>query len=139
MTDLHPVQGGRYNLSCLMSRKPVISFPHVCYNAQTSSFTLQVPEITDYTMEGRTYRYYNGDPLYPFGYGLSYTQFMYSGLSVSPTSVKKGENVLVTVTVENKGMFDADEVILIRVRNLKFAIYLKFATRGNTNKVNELW
>ena len=70
----------------------------------------QVAPITDYTMEGRTYRYYNGDPLYPFGYGLSYSKFQYSGLSVNPQSVEPGQSVTVTVIVENIGNCDADEV-----------------------------
>ena len=66
--------------------------------------------MTDYTMVGRTYRYFKGDPLYPFGYGLSYTTFQYSDLSVSPAKIGPGEKVTVTVSVQNTGKYDADEV-----------------------------
>ncbi|ELU08656.1 hypothetical protein CAPTEDRAFT_228276 [Capitella teleta] len=71
----------------------------------------QVPSITDYNMTGHTYRYFDGgDPLYPFGYGLSYTSFHYQTVSVSPTSVRAGGNVTVTVQVLNRGPYNADEV-----------------------------
>ena len=73
---------------------------------------LQVPPITDYNMTGHTYRYFaeGEEPLYPFGYGLSYSSFHYQKLSVVPTSVKAGQNVTVTVQVLNRGPYDADEV-----------------------------
>ena len=54
-------------------------------------------------MKNRTYRYYQGKPLFPFGYGLSYTTFAYSGLKVSPESSKAGAPVNVSVTVTNSG------------------------------------
>ena len=73
--------------------------------------TAQVPDVTDYTMVGRTYRYYNGHPLYPFGYGLSYSTFQYSGLSVTPKAITPDQNVTVKVTVMNSGSKDSDEVI----------------------------
>ena len=62
-------------------------------------------------MEGRTYRYYKGEPLYPFGYGLSYSKFYYDALSVSPQSISPGSNVTVTFSVRNLGPYDADEVM----------------------------
>jgi beta-glucosidase len=70
----------------------------------------QVPPISNYTMVNRTYRYFEGIPLYPFGYGLSYTTFSYSDLVVSPSLVKAGDNVTVKVTVQNTGPLDGDEV-----------------------------
>ncbi|ELT96258.1 hypothetical protein CAPTEDRAFT_179825 [Capitella teleta] len=76
----------------------------------------QVPNITDYTMKGRTYRYYTEDPLYPFGYGLSYTQFKYSDLKVTPLEVTKGQEIRVKVKVTNIGLYDADEVRIIVVQ-----------------------
>jgi beta-glucosidase len=69
----------------------------------------QLPPFTDYSMQGRTYRYFKGEPLYPFGYGLSYTRFAYSNLRVK--SVKIGEPVKVTVDVTNVGERDGDEVV----------------------------
>ena len=64
--------------------------------------TDQLPPFDDYDMKGRTYRYFNGKPLYPFGYGLSYTRFAYSGLKVAPR-IKAGDTLAVDVTVRNSG------------------------------------
>ena len=61
-------------------------------------------------MKGRTYRYFEGDPLYPFGYGLSYTIFKYSNLKLSSSSIAAGDNLTVSVDVMNTGNLDADEV-----------------------------
>ncbi len=66
--------------------------------------------MTNYTMEGRTYRYFEGDPLYPFGYGLSYTTFQYSDLKLSSSSIQMGQSIEAEVTVQNTGGMDADEV-----------------------------
>ena len=62
-------------------------------------------------MEGRTYRYFKGDPLYPFGYGLSYTHFEYHQMLYTP-SIKAGENVDVDIIIRNMGKFEAEEVSL---------------------------
>ena len=72
----------------------------------------QVGPITDYTMKGRTYRYYEGSPMFPFGYGLSYSTFIYSSLVLNSRKVKAGEAVSLTATVKNRGPYDADEVRL---------------------------
>jgi beta-glucosidase len=69
----------------------------------------QLPPFEDYAMKGRTYRYFEGKPLYPFGYGLSYTTFDYKGLQVTP-SVKAGDPVSADVTVTNTGKVAGDEV-----------------------------
>ena len=60
-------------------------------------------------MKGRTYRYYNGEPLYPFGYGLSYSQFEYRDIVV-PAEIPQGGTARLIVTVRNIGPYDADEV-----------------------------
>ncbi len=70
----------------------------------------QLPPFEDYAMKGRTYRYFDGKPLYPFGYGLSYTTFSYSGLKVPATPVKAGDPVTAEVTVTNTGKRPGDEV-----------------------------
>jgi beta-glucosidase len=70
----------------------------------------QIPAFEDYNMSGKTYRFFTQEPLYPFGYGLSYTTFIYSGLSIPETSVA-GEKVTVRVTVTNSGRFGGDEVV----------------------------
>ena len=69
----------------------------------------QLPPFEDYAMKGRTYRYFGGTPLYPFGYGLSYTTFSYSGLNV-PKSVEAGSPLVAEVTVTNTGKQAGDEV-----------------------------
>ncbi|MGA3135820.1 MAG: glycoside hydrolase family 3 C-terminal domain-containing protein [Terracidiphilus sp.] len=70
----------------------------------------QLPPFEDYAMKGRTYRYFEGTPLYPFGYGLSYTTFSYSGLTVPTITVPAGSPVVVDVTVTNTGRRAGDEV-----------------------------
>jgi len=69
----------------------------------------QLPPFEDYAMKGRTYRYFEGVPLYPFGYGLSYTKFSYGGLGV-PESVEAGSPLVAEVTVTNTGAKAGDEV-----------------------------
>ncbi len=71
----------------------------------------QLPHFEDYSMSGRTYRYFAGEPLFPFGYGLSYTTFTYSNLSVPTAAVAAGEPVKAEVTVTNKGSKAGDEVV----------------------------
>ena len=70
----------------------------------------QLPPFEDYNMDGRTYRYFKGDPLYPFGHGLRYTQFSYSDLKV-PATVTPDENIPVSVIVKNIGERASDEVV----------------------------
>ncbi len=69
----------------------------------------QLPPFEDYAMKGRTYRYFEGTPLYPFGYGLSYTTFSYGGLNV-PAAVEAGNSLTAEVTVTNTGVKAGDEV-----------------------------
>jgi len=77
----------------------------------------QLPNFEDYGMANRTYRYFTGKPLYPFGYGLSYTKFNYSDLSVPTQAVVAGQPVAADVTVTNTGKIAGDEVV---------QVYLKF-------------
>jgi beta-glucosidase len=69
----------------------------------------QLPHFEDYSMSNRTYRYFKGKPLYPFGYGLSYTTFAYKDLSI-PGDLKAGDPLSVDVTVTNTGKLAGDEV-----------------------------
>jgi len=71
----------------------------------------QLPPFENYAMKGRTYRYFEGTPLYPFGYGLSYTTFAYSGLTVPVEPVPAGSPVRAEVTVTNTGKVGGDEVV----------------------------
>ena len=77
----------------------------------------QLPNFEDYGMANRTYRYFDGKPLYPFGYGLSYTRFSYSDLSVPSQALAAGQPVAADVTVTNTGKVEGDEVV---------QVYLKF-------------
>jgi beta-glucosidase len=71
----------------------------------------QLPLFEDYRMEGRTYRYFKDKPLYPFGYGLSYTKFKYSNLKISQSKIKIGEELLISVDVKNIGERAGDEIV----------------------------
>ena len=71
----------------------------------------QLPHFEDYSMRNRTYRYFTGKPLYPFGYGLSYTTFSYSDLTLPTEPVKAGDPVMASVTVTNSGKVAGDEVV----------------------------
>ena len=69
----------------------------------------QLPDFKDYAMKGRTYRYFEGKPLYPFGYGLSYSTFGYKGLKL-PKGINAGAPLVAEVTVTNAGKVEGDEV-----------------------------
>ncbi|MBS0011433.1 MAG: glycoside hydrolase family 3 C-terminal domain-containing protein [Bacteroidales bacterium] len=78
----------------------------------------QLPPFEDYDMEGRTYRYFRGEPLYPFGYGLSYTSFEYTDLDI-PGRVNSGELIEVSVSVKNTGSRTGEEVVQLYVTDEK--------------------
>ena len=80
--------------------------------------TDQLPDFMDYGMEGHTYRYFRGTPLYPFGYGLSYTTFSIGRGKLSKASVPAGKGVKVTVPVTNTGDRAGDEVVQVYVKSL---------------------
>ena len=77
----------------------------------------QLPPFEDYTMTGRTYRYFKGEPLYSFGYGLSYTRFEYSNLII-PDESKTNDSITVSVEVHNSGKIGGDEVVQLYIKNL---------------------
>ena len=83
--------------------------------------TEQLPPFEDYSMKERTYKYFTGSPLYPFGLGLSYTTFDYSGLSV-PRSVQAGDSVRISVTVKNTGRMTGDEVVQLYVTDREASV-----------------
>jgi len=78
----------------------------------------QIPAFENYDMKGKTYRFFTGEPLYPFGYGLSYTTFTYSNLSL-PEKVLAGERVKVKVNVTNSGKTEGDEVVELYITDEK--------------------
>jgi beta-glucosidase len=81
----------------------------------------QLPTFEDYAMKNRTYRYFEGQPLYPFGYGLSYSKFEYSNLKLSSPRLKAGNALDVDVDVKNASPVEGDEVV---------ELYLTFPKRA---------
>jgi len=71
----------------------------------------QLPPFEDYSMRNRTYRYFEGKPLYAFGYGLSYSQFEYSNLKLSKSELNAGDSLEVDFEVENTNHREGDEVV----------------------------
>ncbi|MDD3061617.1 MAG: glycoside hydrolase family 3 C-terminal domain-containing protein [Massilibacteroides sp.] len=77
----------------------------------------QLPDFEDYNMKGRTYRYMTETPLYPFGYGLSYTTFRYSDAKLSKNTLNTEEGVTITFEISNTGKYDGDEVAQLYIKN----------------------
>lgn len=82
----------------------------------------QIPSFTDYSMKGRTYRYMEDEPLYPFGYGLSYTTFEYSNLKLSAEVIEAGQPITVSVDVKNTGNMAGDEVVQLYLKDLAASV-----------------
>ncbi len=111
----YPGQGGAEALADILfgDYNPSAKLPVTFYKS-----TADLPDFLDYEMENRTYRYFRGEPLYPFGYGLSYTEYEYGDAKLSKSSVKAGEGVTVTVPVKNVGGVDGEEIVQVYVKSL---------------------
>lgn len=81
-----------------------------------------LPPFRDYRMEGRTYRYFRGAPLYPFGFGLSYTTFAYGDLALDKATLAAGEALQVRVTVKNTGERAGDEVVQVYLKDCEASV-----------------
>jgi beta-glucosidase len=81
-----------------------------------------LPPFEDYRMEGRTYRFFRGEPLFPFGYGLSYTAFEFDNLHLDPPQVQVGGDVSMSLDVINTGDRAGDEVVQLYIRHLDVAV-----------------
>ena len=97
---------------------PAGRLPHTVYASEA-----QVPPLTEYDIsKGFTYMYLNGDPLFPFGHGLSYTEFKYSNLRIASGKITASGSVTVTVDVTNTGKRSGDEVAQLYVHEQKPAV-----------------
>lgn len=86
------------------------------------SSTDELANFDDYNMragKGFTYRYYNGDAMYPFGHGLSYTKFEYSDLKTNKTIFNDSDQVFVTANIKNIGDLDGEEVVQLYIKDIK--------------------
>ena len=75
-----------------------------------------LPPFEDYSMKNRTYKYFEGDPLYPFGYGLSYTKFDYSDITLNKKTIGIGESVNAMIHISNTGQYDGEDVIQLYIK-----------------------
>lgn len=81
-----------------------------------------LPDFENYNMsegQGRTYRYFKGKSLYPFGHGLSYTDFSYSKAKLNKKSMSVNDSVFLSLNLKNTGLRDGDEVVQVYIRNLQ--------------------
>jgi len=81
-----------------------------------------LPDFSSYSMKGRTYRFMKKEPLYPFGFGLSYSKFLYIDANLSKKIIRKGESIKVEVTLKNIGRYDAFEVVQLYIKDEKTSV-----------------
>jgi beta-glucosidase len=95
-----------------------------------------LPPFTDYHMQGRTYRYFKGEPLYPFGFGLSYTTFKYDNLKLSTAEVTAGQGLRVTADVENTGPREGGEVVELYLSHSGASVPVPIRSLAGINRVS---
>jgi beta-glucosidase len=96
----------------------------------------QLPPFESYGMEGRTYRYFKGDPLYPFGFGLSYTRFRYDDLRLSATKVNAGEGLTVSAEVRNTGGREGDEVTQVYLSHVAASVPVPLRSLAGVSRLS---
>ncbi|CAG5114564.1 unnamed protein product [Candidula unifasciata] len=144
MECFFPAQAAGDALAAVLSNRGGNSSPAGRLPMTWPRFDWQIPPMVNYSMEGRTYRYLKTDPLYPFGYGLSYTRFVYMDLVLSDLVLQPQQNLTVAVLLKNVGDFTADEVLQcyiswgnqslpVPVRQLVYFTRLPVAARHQVN------
>lgn len=123
----YPGQSGGLAIANVLSGKtnPAGRLPLTFYRS-----TDELPPFDDYSMKGRTYRYFEGAPVYPFGFGLSYTRFDYSPLKLESSAKGAGQGLRVTTTVRNTGARAGDEVAQLYLSFPKTPGAPRLALRG---------
>jgi len=105
-----------------------------------------LPPYEDYAMQGRTYRYMNQEPLYPFGFGLSYAEFEYGPVVSSSKTLKAGDKLQLKMTLKNNSDRTAEEVVQVYVTkvnrsdndpNCSLKAFNRFEIPGNSEKLVE--
>jgi len=122
-TALADVLFGDYNPN---ARLPVTFYKSVA----------DLPPFEDYSMQGRTYRYFKGEPLYPFGHGLSFTRFHYSKLKFSGARVKAGQPIRVSAEVQNVGDRPGDEVVQLYLTDVQAAVPVPIRSLAGITRVS---
>jgi len=84
--------------------------------------TAQLPPFEDYSMENRTYRFMRDEPLYPFGFGLSYTTFAYRNVQLSPARIGREGSTTATVTVMNTGPRAGDDIVQLYISDCEASV-----------------
>ncbi|KNY28027.1 glycoside hydrolase family 3 C-terminal domain-containing protein [Pseudobacteroides cellulosolvens] len=108
-------QGGRAIASMIFGEfSPSGKLPVTFYRT-----TEELPDFDDYSMKNRTYKYMENEALYPFGYGISYTRFQYSGLKLSKDKISIGEKIECKVKVKNVGDYESDEVVEMYLKDIE--------------------
>ncbi|HHY81270.1 MAG TPA: glycoside hydrolase family 3 protein [Clostridiales bacterium] len=112
-------RGGKAVAECLFGEfSPSGKLPVTFYSG-----SYELPDFTDYSMKGRTYRYIETEPLYPFGYGLTYSKVALKNLKLL-NKVTRESDILLSVEIENAGAYDTEEVVQIYIKDnkSKFAV-----------------
>ncbi|MFC2137696.1 glycoside hydrolase family 3 C-terminal domain-containing protein [Bacteroidota bacterium] len=95
----------------------------------------QLPDYENYDMTNRTYKYMEEDPLYPFGFGLSYTTFEYSDLKLNKTTIKPGDEITAEVLVKNTGSITGEEVVQLYITDMEASFRVPKYSLIGINKV----
>jgi beta-glucosidase len=96
----------------------------------------QLPPFGDYKMAGRTYRYFSGEPLYPFGFGLSFTHFQYGNLQADAAKIETGAQLRVSVQVKNSGKVAGDDVVQLYLTRLNAPVPVPIRALAGFSRVH---